>query len=373
MSRDERLRTYRAEFCEDERYFNFASYGPSSAKALDASRQISLLAATGAAGSLSTIVDQYEGARAAFAKICNFSLENVALVPSTSHALQQMALGLHGEQVVVGAGEFPANLYPWWHADEIGVLRARTLSKSVRMTPDTVASALHADDTVLAVSAVDYGTGYRADLAGLREAIGPDRLLVVDAIQAFGVAAMDWKCADIVISGGQKWVRSGWGIGAIALSERALSRVHDTTSSWAGYAPSPEPGGRGASLPGASRLAVTNLSPTAAAAFRAALDLIAEVGVTTLEESIADAVDQLIARITELNIRILSPTTRSERAGIVVIEVPQPLTSAVRAALDTDGYSYSWHEPNRLRISVHATTLPKAIDDIGECLENVLA
>ncbi len=40
------------------------------------------------------------------------------------------------------------------------------------------------------VSLVDFRTGYRADLAALRDVIG-DRLLIVDAIQGFGAVDAD--------------------------------------------------------------------------------------------------------------------------------------------------------------------------------------
>ena len=54
------------------------------------------------------------------------------------------------------------------------------------VTPERVAEALTPEITTVSVSAVDFRTGYRADLAALRDAVG-DRLLVVDGIQGFGV------------------------------------------------------------------------------------------------------------------------------------------------------------------------------------------
>src|SRR5690606_39818616 len=60
------------------------------------------------------------------------------------------------------------------------------------MTPDRVAAALTPETSVVSVSAVDFRTGYRADLAALREVAG-DRLLVVDGIQGFGVVDEDRK------------------------------------------------------------------------------------------------------------------------------------------------------------------------------------
>ena len=80
------------------------------------------------------------------------------------------------------------------------------------VTPELVREALTDDTRALAVSLVDFRTGYRADLTALREVIG-DRLLIVDAIQGFGVVDADYAAADVVCANGYKWVRAGWGTG----------------------------------------------------------------------------------------------------------------------------------------------------------------
>ena len=74
------------------------------------------------------------------------------------------------------------------------------------------------------MSLVDFRTGYLADLEGIRQVIG-DRLLIVDAMQGFGVVDAPYELADVVVSGGQKWARAGWGTGFLALSDRALEHL----------------------------------------------------------------------------------------------------------------------------------------------------
>ena len=61
-----------------------------------------------------------------------------------------------------------------------------------------------------------------------------DRLLIVDAIQGFGVVDAPFQVADVIVSGGQKWVRAGWGTGFLALSDRALERLTPVFSGFAG-------------------------------------------------------------------------------------------------------------------------------------------
>ena len=68
-----------------------------------------------------------------------------------------------------------------------------------RVTPGT-RSASSSTPTIaaVAVSLVDSRTGYLADLDGIRQVIG-DRLLIVDAIQGFGVVDAPYELADVVV------------------------------------------------------------------------------------------------------------------------------------------------------------------------------
>ncbi len=135
------------------------------------------------------------------------------------------------------------------------------------------------------MSLVDFRTGYLADLEGIRQVIG-DRLLIVDAMQGFGVVDAPYEVADVVVSGGQKWVRAGWGTGFLALSDRAAERLTPVFSGFS--APSEEmPAGRGpgAAVRGARRLpasATPTRSPRRASP--SALEEIAAVGVAAINE-----------------------------------------------------------------------------------------
>ena len=101
------------------------------------------------------------------------------------------------------------------------------------VTPDVVREALTDDTRALAVSLVDFRTGYRADLTALREVIG-DRLLIVDAIQGFGAVEADYAAADVVCGNGYKWLRAGRGTGFAWFGERALERIAPVLSGFAG-------------------------------------------------------------------------------------------------------------------------------------------
>jgi selenocysteine lyase/cysteine desulfurase len=359
------LDAYLASFAEPVGYLNFGSYGPPSR---DVVETIGRLASAASAGVPSSgLHAEDERALAAVSRLTRFDRGGVALTGSTSLGLMQIAFGLPRGEVVVSSAEFPSNLYAWWRSEEAGLTTVRPLpavpgQPLAPVTPERVADAVGPDTVAVAVSAVDFHTGTVADLAGLREAVG-DRLLVVDGIQGFGVLDADWTLADALVVGGQKWLRAGWGTGFVALSSRALARLRPVLGGWTGVeGASRYDGVPHAPLPGAQRLSVTNGSPFASGALATALEQLESVGVDVVASRVADTAGDLIGRLEAAGVPVLSPVDRSRRAGLVVVGVTAGEAGAVGARLEAVGVTATVHGDDRVRLSVHATTTPAALD-----------
>jgi selenocysteine lyase/cysteine desulfurase len=361
------LAEYLQQFEEPPGYLNSASFGPPSRAVVRALASTAQAAAVGTPG----LHDHDERALAAVARVTGFPQEACLLTTSTSAGLQQIAFGLPGAEVLVGRDEFPSNLYPWWRAQEAGLLKVREISGTeglLSMTPETIAAAITPSTSVIAVSAVDFRTGYRADLPGIREVIG-DRLLIVDGIQGFGVVDQQWTFADALVVGGQKWLRAGWGTGFTALSPRALERLQPTLGGWTGVEqPTRYDGQAHALRAGAQRLSVTNLSPFTSAALWTALELIESVGIGELARQVRIGASDLIAELDEVGIPVLSPRSPRERAGIVVAEVPLGRAAEIRDRLAEQGLTVTAHAPDRIRLSVHATTSMASMEQVAAAL-----
>lgn len=348
---------YQAAFSEAPGYLNFASYGPPSARVTDRVSHLLQTAGDGDAAASDQLHGEDLRARSAFARLAGFPLEQVGLTGSTSLGLFQVAFGLTGGTVLVGAGEFPSNMYPWLRTSDAGRARVELIGEpGTHMTPDVVARGLTDDTVAVSVSAVDFRTGYRADLPGIRDVIGPERLLVVDGIQGFGVVDNDWTLADVLIAGAQKWVRGAWGVAGIAVSQRGVERIEPLLTGWTGVTESRRyDGEEHPPLPGAGRFSISNLSPYASGAFAEALELIESVGVPAIEGIVSTHAQALIAQLDDAGVPVLSPRDRAERAGIVVAQVIGRAAEA-QAALRAAGISTTVHGADRIRLSVHATT-----------------
>jgi selenocysteine lyase/cysteine desulfurase len=350
------VKEYLEAFSEAGGYLNFASYGPPSRNVVRTAGELLETAAAAAVGAGELLQGQDLRARGAFSRLSGFPVDQVGLVPHTSLGLFQVAFGIAAGTVLVGAGEFPANLYPWLRAHGLGLAAVRSLgAPGGRVTPELVEQALTPDTVALAVSAVDFRTGYRADLAGLRGVLGPDRLLIVDGIQGFGVAGLDWTLADALVVGGQKWVRGGWGAGAIAFSEAGLARIRPVLGGWSGVEdPTGYDGLEHPPRPGAEGFSISHLSPFALGSFAAALELIESVSVPWIETRIAAGTDRLLAALDAAGVEVLSPREPAERAGIVVAGVAD--AGAALRTLAGAGITATAHEGGRIRLSPHVTT-----------------
>lgn len=311
---------------EDPLYLNHASYSPPTQAVADTVQALLASAMRGGPTTSAELHGEHARARAAVARLAGVPAERVALTTSTSQGLLQTAFGVRGD-VLVSLDEFPANVYPWRRAEAAGRLRVHALPGSgpgmtsgtvspSPVTPERVADALTPAIGAVAVSAVDFRTGYRADLAGIRSVIGPDRLLVVDGIQGFGAIDADWSPADVLVVGGQKWLRAGWGTGFMAFSERGLAQVEPTLGSWAGAEDQARYDGTiHPLLAGAERHAVTNLSPFTSGALATALEGITATGIGVIAAQIASTAGRLADAIEAAGLALLSPALLPNAPG----------------------------------------------------------
>ncbi|PRY40676.1 aminotransferase class V-fold PLP-dependent enzyme [Umezawaea tangerina] len=357
--------SYSVQFHEPEGYLDFGRFGPPSHAVVDTSTR--LLEASAAAGpsTVDDLMRQELRAKAAAARLCRSDTDHVTLLPNTSTGLFQVALGVTGE-VVVSAAEFPANTYPWQRAGRAEVRWMRPDRGWV--TPEAVHEALTPATTAVSVSAVDFRTGYRADLAGIREAVG-DRLLVVDGIQGFGVVDEPWEVADVLVVGGQKWLRAGWSTGFMVLSDRALERLDPLMSGWTGAL---DPGLFDDDVhpvaEGAAGWSITNLSPVAAGALGHALELVELGGVQAIGARIAARLDELTDIIREAGGTVVSAEDR--RAGILAFTLPDHPASVVGSALVATGVTATVR-PEHVRLTPHASTTPATIARFAAALREV--
>lgn len=347
------LEEYRERFDEEPGYLDYARVAPVGRTVLEEQTALAGVLAHARFGSIGGLPAQHDRMRAAVAAVGGFRPDQVVFQPNTSQGLMHTMFGLTGG-IAVSPREFPSMTYAVRRAaDALGVLAPLWLdTEDGRVTPGNLRDQLTSSVAAVAVSLVDYRTGFLVDLEGIRQVIG-DRLLIVDAAQGFGIVDAPYEVTDIVVSGGQKWARAGVGSGFLAVSDRAREHLVPVFSGYTGsqdpYAATVEP-----PADGASAFQLSHADPVAAGRFAAALEEIEAVGIPTLNAAVAVNVSRLIDLADEYALPVVSPRAEAERAGIVVVApLPEQLT-VLAASLHNHGISATVRDTT-VRFSAHAT------------------
>jgi cysteine desulfurase / selenocysteine lyase len=187
-----------------------------------------------------------ERARKLLAGMIGARSEQIAFMRNTSDGLSTVANGLPwvaGDNIVSFRKEFPSNVYPWLRIRDVYGVEVRMCEeRDGRIDLEELIGLIDSKTRVVAISQVQYASGFRADLERVgRAAHARDALMVVDAIQGLGVIPInvETELIDVMAAAGHKWLLSPEGVGILYLSDRARDRVEPTLVGWVSV-PSPE-------------------------------------------------------------------------------------------------------------------------------------
>ena len=270
-----------------------------------------------------------EGARESFARLISADPDEIAFTGNTSDGLSIVANGLAwqpGDGILVPDPDFPANVYPWMNLERLGVKLHFYPRRHGRIHIDDVERALRPGTKLLAVSSVDFTSGFRCDL----EALGAwcrskGLLLCVDAIQSLGVVPMDVRRFGIhfLSAGGHKWLLSMMGTGGLFVSREVRSLLHPARVGWRSVNDENNFEDRHFDLKtDARRFETGTYNVAGIAALGTAVDLLLEVGIERIYDRVIQIADGIVRGLQERNLEILTPLEPEERSGIVTFIPP---------------------------------------------------
>ncbi|WP_296192216.1 aminotransferase class V-fold PLP-dependent enzyme [uncultured Microbacterium sp.] len=365
------LEQYQASFAVESGYLNWASFGPLSPIVQEESRADLELLGSGRPSSLNLVVERAESAREHIAAVLGVDASGVTLQPSTTHGLMQAAFGVTGG-IVLSRDEFPSLPVAVTRAAEaLHVVEPQWIEPDALengwVTPEAIERALTPATAAVAVSLVDYRSGHRADIAAIREVIG-DRLLIVDAIQGFGVVEADYATADVVCGNGYKWLRAGRGTGFAWFSERAIDRLTPVFSGVTGTDVTHPMTQVPAVVSEARAFTVSPYDPIAHARQAAAVHEVREVGVAAIEAAVTERVDRILELAASAGVATITPSDPARRAGIVALKPPAAEVAPLAASLANAGVT-STTRAGIVRVSAHAGTDEQTLSLFAEALQ----
>ncbi len=162
----------------------------------------------------------------------------IAFASNTSEGLNRVTSGLDwqpGDEIILNSIEFPSNVYPYRKLEPRGV-RCLFVDASDGTIPfGRIEAAVTPKTRMIAISAVQFLSGYRSDLEAIGDLCRQHNIwFVVDGIQAAGVTPVDVrKCnVDAFATGGLKWLMAPMGIGFLYLSDRLCDRLKTPDPGW---------------------------------------------------------------------------------------------------------------------------------------------
>jgi selenocysteine lyase/cysteine desulfurase len=268
--------------------------------------------------------EAYETVRSAAARLLNAEAPEIAFVKNTSEAISFVANGLDwkaGDEVVSVESEFPANYYPWKLQERKGVRLVLVQEEQGRVPPESLVRALTPRTRVLAISFVQFVSGYRVNLERLGEICASRHMLFfVDAIQGLGAFPVDVRRAKIsaLAADGHKWLLGPEGSGLFFLGREWLDEVRPSTVGWMSVRGWKNYSSRDLTWrEDAKRFEYGTPSTAGIYGLGAALQLLLEVGVDAIGQRILDLTERLRQGLAEQGHQVYGPSQREECSGIV--------------------------------------------------------
>jgi selenocysteine lyase/cysteine desulfurase len=374
-----------AEFplTRDTVYMNHAGVSPLPRRSAEAMRQVvdQLFMDPGAAFGPAFFKTDHI-CRDSFRALINArSAEEIVTVQSTSLALNYVASAIPwaaGENVVLCDVEFPSNVYPWMKLAERGVEARIIPARDGGLTPEAVADAVDAHTRVVTVSAFQFLTGHRSDLAALG-ALCRDRniLFVVDAIQAAGHMAIDVQGMNIaaLATGGQKSRLGPPGQGFLYVRGDLIPDLTPAFIScasvvdfmhWLEY--------KLTLLPHAGRFTTGTPNIVGTSGLLASLSLLHELGVANIDAYTTALAQYAIENLRECGYEVITPAAHGPIVTFRAAPDDATTTALVHGLAarrffavkhwDRQGTAY-------IRISLHGYNTPDEIDRFLEALKEV--
>jgi cysteine desulfurase/selenocysteine lyase len=357
-------------------YLNHAAVSPPPISTIEAVQaQLRDVAENGSLNYRSWVATK-ERARKLAADMIGARPEQIAFVRNTSDGLSTIANGLRwrpGNNLVTFRNEFPSNIYPWLRLREaFGVEVRMCEEREGRIDLEDMTKLIDERTLVVAISQVQYASGFRADLVRLGRATrAHDALLVVDVIQAMGVIPtnVEVELIDVAAGGGHKWLLTPEGVGILYLSDRARSLVEPTLVGWTSV-PQPEDYGNFEQGWNHGTLAwETGTCPTALIhGLEASLKLLTETGVERIAAYLEQLTDYLCERLSNRDYQIVSSRRPGEKSQIVCVRHNGGLTPMALYAHLKQRNIITAPRGDQLRIAPHLYNTPEEIDALVDAL-----
>ncbi len=301
-----------------------------------------------------------EETRSAAASLLGADLDEIAFIRNTTEGVTLVAEGFPwqpGDNVVTPGGEFPSNYYPWVNLKSRGVEVRVVPSEDGRVSLEQLEAACDQRTRIIAVSWVEYSTGWRHDLdalADLAHRLGA--LLFVDGIQGLGVCPLDVRRTpvDFLAADGHKWLLGPEAAGVLYIRREHLDLLRPLGVGWNSVRHAGDFSNTAFDLkPSAGRYEGGAYNMGGLLALGASLKLLLQFGIQRIFERVVEYTELVCERLRSVGASIASDRSEKHRSSIVSFELPNKDPVEVRRQCRKAGVALNCRN-GRLRVSPHA-------------------
>lgn len=305
------------------------------------------------------------------AKLLHCHPEEVTFIPNTSHGIALVANGLQfsrGDNIVTTGVEFPSNIYPWMNLRTQGVQLKMVPEDKGRVPLERLIELIDDRTRVVTVSSVQFGSGYRTDLAALGS-VCQERgvLFFVDAIQSLGLMPMDVRAMkiDFLAADGHKWMLGPEGAGIFFCRHELLGLLRPTTPGWLSVKNPMNFGPYNMDLrDDARRFDGGSYNIAGIWSLGASIEWLMQLGIDKIWERVRSLTDRLVQGVREKGYRVVSSREPGESSGIVAFVSDQHDHTRIVNHLFQEYRTVVASRLGRIRVSPHFYNTEDEIDQL---------
>ena len=356
-------------------YMNHAGVAPLSRRVREAMAGFIEDATVNGAVNAEDWAETAEVCRCAAAQLINADPTEIAFMKNTTQGILIAANGIdwqEGDNVVTTAVEFPANVYPWWRLEErYGVQTRMVPERDGRISIEDIAAAIDGRTRALTISHVEFASGFRNDIQALGELCREHNIwFIVDAIQSLGAIEVDVKSCnvDILAADGHKWLLAPEGAAIFYCADEKREQLINTNIGWASVVnPRDFLDYDLTQKPDATRFEEGSYNSVGLYGLNAAIDLLLDIGIATIETHILELTAGLIAGLEAKGYRVITPKKDLERAGIVIFESAQRTPAEIYEMLHAENIITA-ERGSGVRVSPHFYNTTSEVERLLEVL-----
>ena len=275
------------------------------------------------------------------------------------------------KKIVLTDLEFPTNMYLFegfrrYGADIVYVEARDTVRTDLERLLDTI------DERTL--SLVLFRSSYIQDVrAVIEKAHRVGARVILDVYQAAGTIPLDIEAlgADFAVGGSVKWLCGGPGAGYLYVRPDLARTLEPGLVGWAAHAePFVFATGPVVYAEGPERFQSGTPNVPALYAARAGYEIVGEIGVEAIRQKSLRLTRRLIDQATSAGYRLNTPTDDSERAGAVIVDVPDG--EAVSRELLRRNIIIDYRPGAGIRMAPHFYNTEDEIDDAMKVLDDIV-